>query len=67
MDKKPRRSNWVELRTSEGKLACKYDPRRRLIEYVHRGQRTIFDLMEMAVEKEEQVVVSEVGERKRNV
>ena len=47
MNKKPRRSNWVELRTSEGKLACKYDPRRRLIEYVHRGRKTLFDLAEM--------------------
>ena len=24
--KQSRRSNWVELRTAEGKLACKYDP-----------------------------------------
>lgn len=38
------RPRWVELRTAEGKLACKYDPRRHLIEYVHRRKTTIFDL-----------------------
>jgi len=47
MVKMPRRSNWVELRTSENKLAFRYDPRRRLIEHVSRGKKTLFDLAEM--------------------
>lgn len=37
-------SFWVELRTPEGKLVCKYDPRRHLVEYVHQGRKTLFDL-----------------------
>ena len=45
MDDQPR-PHWVELRTASGKLACKYDPARRLIEYVHRGEKTLFDLAE---------------------
>ena len=45
--KTPKRSNWVELRTAQGKLACRFDPRRRLIEFVSRGHKTLFDLAEM--------------------
>ena len=45
MDDQPR-PRWIELRTASGKLACKYDPARRLIEYVHRGEKTLFDLTE---------------------
>ncbi len=62
--KKPRRSNWVELRTAEGKLACRYDPGRQLIEFVHRQQRTLFDLMEIGEEKlanEDTVCYTEEG------
>lgn len=44
---KRRRARWIELRTASGKLACRYDPRRRLIEYVDGRQKTIFDLVEM--------------------
>lgn len=47
MSKRRRRVRWVELRTAGGKLACRYDPRRRLIEYVNRGKKTLFDLAEM--------------------
>lgn len=45
--KRKRRARWVELRTAEGRLACRYDPRRRLIEYVKRGKKTVFDLAEI--------------------
>jgi hypothetical protein len=53
--KRPRRTNWVELRTAQNKLACRYDPERRLIEYVHRGTKTVFDLLEI----ERQILANE--------
>lgn len=56
--KQPRRSNWVELRTAEGRMVCRYDPERRLIEHVHRRVKTLFDLAEIE-EKQDEFLANE--------
>lgn len=43
---------WVEVRDSEGKLLCKYDPDRDLLEFVRKGtKRTIVDLRHYRVRR----------------
>jgi len=54
-----KRPRWIELRTARGKLACKYDPERHLIEYVHRGKKTLFDLAELQNRKKTQLLARE--------
>jgi len=37
-------NRWIDVRSPKNKLMFRYDPERDLIEYVHRGEKTVVDL-----------------------
>ena len=37
---------WVCIRDHKNKMLCRYDPNRRLLEFVRRGEKTVIDLDE---------------------